>query len=281
MELTGLLETGFKEDLGFGDLTSESIYHSLESERTEGRFIVRKPGVLAGVQTIAIGYGLLDSEISVTQLKQDGERVEPGDTIARVEGPASELLSGERVILNTLQHLSGIATTTRRAVDAVGHQNTRICDTRKTLPGWRALQKYAVRCGGGWNHRFRLDDAVMIKENHIAASGSIQNAVESVRMRAGHMVRIEVECETEDQIRQAVDLNVDAILIDNQPPEEAKRLCKVIPETIVTELSGGITPDTVHLYRDTGANYISIGSLTHSVQALDISLLFKGSVKRN
>lgn len=262
-----VLQQGFREDIGFGDA---SAYALNEAYDHSGRFTAKSEGVLAGITLIELGYSLLDKSVQVTPVRPDGDRIRSGDTIARVTGPAPSLLTGERVILNLLQHLSGIATATARAVDNLQDSGTRICDTRKTLPGLRALQKYAVRCGGGVNHRLRLDDGVIIKDNHIAASGSIPHAVQAVRRQTGPMVRIEVECETEEQIRQAVEAGADAIMLDNRSPEQVHQLRQFIPGSVTLELSGGITPGEVAGYRDCGADFISIGALTHSVQALDI-----------
>ncbi|MEX2368501.1 MAG: carboxylating nicotinate-nucleotide diphosphorylase [Balneolaceae bacterium] len=266
--LRNVLQAGFQEDLGFGDLTSSSV--GADTIRS-GTFVAKGTGVLSGVLAIRMGYQMLDSSMTVEHFRKDGEQVEPGDPIAKVSGPAGPLLTGERVILNILQHMSGIATATSRAVNSMQGSRTRICDTRKTLPGLRALQKYAVRCGGGYNHRFRLDDGVMIKDNHIVAAGGIQKAVEAVRAATGPMVRVEVECETEKEVREAVQAKADIIMLDNKTPDEVRKLRKMIPDSILVELSGGITPDTAGQYRDCGADYISLGSLTHSVTALDIS----------
>ena len=268
LSLKQMLTSAFQEDMGFGDLTVDSI---LSDSDEAGVFIAKAPGVLAGLRSIRLGYQILDPAVSVNLLKTDADPVKPGDVIAEVEGPVSALLTGERVILNMIQHLSGIATATAGAVEAVGENGPRICDTRKTLPGLRSLQKYAVRCGGGFNHRFRLDDGVMIKDNHIAAAGSIRAAVEAVRSRVGLMVRVEVECETREQVVEAVEAGADIIMLDNKSPEEVVALRREIPPQILVELSGGITTETVGRYRETGADYISLGSLTHSVTALDIS----------
>ena len=262
------LQLAFREDLGFGDITSRSV---LSGEIKTGTFSSKAIGVLAGIDVIETGYLLLDDSITVELVKQDGDKVKPGDEIARVKGPDRVLLSGERVILNLIQHLSGIATATSMAADALQGSSTRICDTRKTLPGLRLLQKYAVRCGGGYNHRMRLDDAVMIKDNHIKAAGGIRQAVARAKKNSGLTIKIEVECETENQVREAVDAGADIIMLDNRTPEEATKLREIIPDQIIVELSGGITIDSVGKYRDCGADFVSLGVLTHSVKALDIS----------
>lgn len=262
------MEIALNEDLGFGDITGEM---ALSGQPKKGEYSAKSEGILSGTAAINLGYSLLDDSVEVKLKKGDGEKVKPGDVIAEVQGPVRTLLSGERVILNLIQHLSGIATSTAIAVEALNGSSTRVCDTRKTLPGLRALQKYAVRCGGGFNHRMRLDDGIMIKDNHIKAAGGIQEAVNIARSKAGPMVKIEVECETRDQVLEAVNAGADIIMLDNRTPEEARDLRKIIPENIIVELSGGIRPETAGKYRDCGADYISVGALTHSAKVLDIS----------
>ncbi|NNU83127.1 carboxylating nicotinate-nucleotide diphosphorylase [Geobacillus sp. BMUD] len=269
LKLEQLLRQFFLEDIGDGDVTSEMIFPA--HERASGMFMAKADGVVAGVGIIAAGYQLLDPRVEVTIMKQDGERVQAGETIAAVSGPVGPLLSGERVILNLLQRLSGIATVTRQAVDLIGQSHTRICDTRKTTPGLRMLEKYAVTCGGGYNHRFGLYDGVMIKDNHIAFCGSIARAVKMVRERLGHMVKIEVETETEDEVLEAVEAGADVIMFDNRTPDEVRAFVRLVPKPIITEASGGITLANVAAYGATGVDYISLGCLTHSAPALDLS----------
>lgn len=275
LSLKQTLQAGFEEDLGFGDISSSILPDKL----IKGEFIAKAAGVISGIDSILLGYQILNETVEVQRLVSDGDHVEPGDCIARVDGSVRVLLTSERVILNILQHLSGIATKTSLAVKELEGSRTRVCDTRKTLPGLRALQKYAVRCGGGFNHRLRLDDGVMIKDNHIAAAGSISKAVELARKQAGLMVKVEVECETEAQVKEAIDAGTDIIMLDNQTPESAKKLCEMIPDDIITELSGGITAETIGKYKNCGAHYISTGSVTHSVTALDISFVLSGTIK--
>jgi nicotinate-nucleotide pyrophosphorylase (carboxylating) len=274
--LRKILEKGFEEDFGFGDITSYSV---LPAANTGGDFIAKAEGVVSGIDSIPLGYRLLDSAVEVALHVKDGDRVEKGDRLAEVEGSVQSLLTGERVILNILQHMSGIATKTAAMVKKLEGSGTRLCDTRKTLPGLRALQKYAVRCGGGYNHRMRLDDGVMIKDNHITAAGSITKAVELARQQIGLMVKVEVECETEAQVKEAVSAGVDIIMLDNQTPESAKKLCDMIPGHVTVELSGGITAETIGTFKNCGAHYISTGSVTHSVIALDISFVLSGTIK--
>lgn len=216
-------------------------------------------------------YAFLGYEVDVDLLKADGETVQPGESIARVEGSIRALLTAERTALNILQHMSGIATATKQAIDALGNPGIGVCDTRKTLPGMRMLQKYAVRCGGGKNHRFRLDDGVMIKDNHISGAGSITAAVEKVRLNVGHMVKIEVETKNKEEVLEAVAAGADVIMFDNATPGQVKEWRTLVPKHIITEISGGITPENIAGYADSGADVISLGWLTHSAQALDIS----------
>ncbi|MDZ7716685.1 MAG: carboxylating nicotinate-nucleotide diphosphorylase [Balneolaceae bacterium] len=267
-ELKEIIYQALQEDLGFGDLSS-AIFP--EGHLSSGTFLAKANGTLAGLDIIIQTYRLLDDNIKITLAKQDGDVVTSGDVIAKAEGPTRALLSGERVVLNFVQHLSGIATATRKAVNALNSDHTRVCDTRKTLPGLRMLQKYAVRCGGGYNHRYRLDDGIMIKDNHIKAAGSIAKAVEKAKSQHGLMVKVEVETETKEQVLEAIEAGADIIMLDNRPPEEVKQLVTLIPEHIISEASGDITLETIGSYRETGVDYISMGSLTHSVNALDIS----------
>jgi len=270
------LEEGFDEDFGFGDATSFSV---LSSGATKGTFIAKADGVISGIEAITIGYSLLDVNVDVKLCVADGDAVKKGDTLAEVKGDVRSLLTGERVILNILQHLSGISSKTAESVNEIKGSGMRVCDTRKTLPGLRALQKYAVRCGGGYNHRLRLDDGIMIKDNHITAVGSITKAVRRAKKQAGLMIKIEVECETESQVKEAIEAGADIIMLDNQTPESAKTLCEMVPEHVIVELSGGITPETIGKFKDCGAHYISLGSVTHSVTALDISFVLSGTIK--
>jgi nicotinate-nucleotide pyrophosphorylase (carboxylating) len=269
LKLQQMLQQFFLEDIGERDITSETIFSS--AQKAKGYFLVKEDGVLAGIELISIGYHLLDGAIEVTMFKQDGEAVKKGEIIAAVSGPIVPLLTGERVILNLLQRMSGIATLTNRAVALLNSDHTRICDTRKTTPGLRMLEKYAVTCGGGYNHRLGLYDGVMIKDNHIAFCGSIMKAVKAVREKVGHMVKIEVETETREQVLEAVAAGADVIMFDNRSPEEIREFVKLVPKPIITEASGGITLENIAEYGDTGVDYISLGMLTHSVKGLDIS----------
>lgn len=277
IKLRKQLQEFYIEDLGELDLTSEYIFPI--DEVSKGNFLVKKDGVLAGVDIFKEAYALFDPSIEVTLYKQDGDLVQKGDVIATVQGPVAYLLSAERVILNLIQRMSGVATATNEAVKALNSDHTRICDTRKTIPGLRMFDKYAVRCGGGYNHRFGLYDGVMIKDNHITFAGGIKEAVSKVRGQAGHMVKIEVETESKEQVLEAVEAGADVIMFDNRSPEEVSEYVKLVPKGIVTEISGGITLETIGTYRDTKVDYISLGMLTHSVIALDISFNLEGGVK--
>jgi len=264
-----MIEQFLLEDVGEGDLSSIHIFPM--HERTTGKVLAKADGVVAGTDLIEITYKLLHDDIKVTLHVKDGESVLAGQLLAEVEGPVQVLLSGERVMLNLLQRMSGIATLTSKAVKTLNDEKIKLVDTRKTMPGLRLFDKYAVTCGGGANHRFGLYDAVMLKDNHIAYAGSIKNAVDSLRDKLGHMVKIEVETENKDQVLQAIEAGADVIMFDNRTPDEIKEFVKLVPETIVTEASGGITLDNLASFQNCGVNVISLGCLTHSAKALDIS----------
>jgi len=269
IHLKEIITQAIKEDIGMLDLTSGSIFSP--NHTSKGTFIAKSEGVVSGLDALEITYSILGEGVEVKLFKKDGEKVLEKEIIAEVEGPTQILLTAERVILNLVQHLSGIATSTNDVIRLLDDKSISITDTRKTLPGLRALQKYAVTSGGGKNHRFRLDDGVMIKDNHIKAAGSISKAVEIIRSKVGHMVKIEVETESRAQVLEAIQSKVDVIMLDNRSPEEVKELVKLIPDEIITEVSGGITPENIQGYKGCGANCISLGWLTHSVKALDIS----------
>lgn len=269
LKLKKMLQSFLLEDVGDEDLTSKAIFPP--NKLGKGFFIAKQAGVVSGLGIIQEAYSLLNQWISVETYFTDGDQVPKGSIIAQVSGPIAAILTGERVILNLLQRLSGIATMTRCCVDILGDETIHVCDTRKTAPGLRMLDKYAVVTGGGKNHRQGLYDGVMIKDNHISFCGSITEAVRKVRSNTGHMVKIEVETETEEQVREAVRAEADVIMFDNRGPEEVRRFVEIVPERITTEASGGISPETINTYRGTGVKYVSLGFLTHSVTALDIS----------
>lgn len=257
------------EDIGERDASSV-----LFKESDIGEAIVRAKaeGIVAGLQIFEWGYHLLDSSIVVEKLKQDGDTVRIGEPLLKITGTITQILAGERVLLNLVQRMSAIASLTRQCVNRLDSKCTRVVDTRKTTPGLRIFEKYAVRVGGGFNHRNGLYDAVMLKDNHIAATGSISCAVEKVRAAHGHMMKVEVEVETEQQLLEAIDARPDVIMFDNQTPETIKRWVQLVPSSIQTEASGGIDLDKLADYQHTGVDVISIGALTHSVCNLDMSM---------
>jgi nicotinate-nucleotide pyrophosphorylase (carboxylating) len=270
LKLRSQLEEFFIEDIGEQDLTTDYIF----SDDTTGKivFLSKDEGVFCGEEIIKNGFHLLNNDLIVELFVKDGQAIEKGQELAHVSGKIADLLKGERVVLNLVQRMSGIATLTQKTVHTLDSGHTKVCDTRKTTPGLRMLEKYAVRCGGGFNHRFGLYDAVMIKDNHISFAGSISKAVEAVRKKAGHMVKVEVEVETEEQVLEAVQAGADVIMFDNRTPDEIKEFIKLVPAGIITEASGGIQLANIADYRDTGVDYISLGLLTHSYKALDISV---------
>lgn len=269
LQIKKALESFLLEDIGQGDLSTDLVFS--QNTRGTGQFLVKETGILSGMDIPNLVYELLGEEVSYTALKQDGDYVEKGTVIATVSGSVRGMLTGERVILNLMQRMSGIATLTNQAVRQLNDSSIRICDTRKTAPGLRLFDKYAVTCGGGYNHRIGLYDGVMLKDNHIAYAGGILPAVKRVRSQLGHMVKIEVEIETKEELLEAIQAECDVIMFDNRSPREVKEFQKLVPSSILTEISGGITLETISTYQGTGANYLSLGFLTHSVKALDIS----------
>ncbi|WP_163537879.1 carboxylating nicotinate-nucleotide diphosphorylase [Gracilibacillus sp. YIM 98692] len=257
------------EDLGEGDKTNDILFP--DSEIATGIFVAKEDGIFSGQLILEKGLSLLDQQVDITMWKKDGNWVKKGETIAKVTGSKKALLSGERVVLNLVQRMSGIATVTNLAVSRLENQEVKICDTRKTTPGIRMLEKYAVTCGGGVNHRHGLYDAIMLKENHIAAVGSITKAVEQVRKSIGHMVKVEVEVETEEELKEAIKTDVDVIMLDNMEPDQIRSLLSMIPDSIKTEASGNIGLDQIKIYAETGVDFISLGFITHSAKSLDIS----------
>jgi len=270
LKLHKQLEAFFIEDIGERDVTTDAIFP--KEQQGEIVFLAKDNGIFCGEEVIQAGFHVLNPAIEITMLVRDGDRIEVGQKLATAKGNIRELLKGERVILNLVQRMSGIATKTREAVEILNSGYTKICDTRKTTPGLRMFEKYAVQCGGGVNHRFGLYDAVMIKDNHITFAGSITKAVEKVRSQVGHMVKIEVEVETEEQLKEAIEAKADVIMFDNRTPEEIKSWIGLVPSGIKTEASGGIDLGNLASYSDTGVDVISLGALTHTVKALDISV---------
>ena len=260
------------EDLGRGDITTQACV--TRNSRARGRFLAKEPMVVAGLEAAEAVFSTLDTQQQLEAFASDGEEVEAGKVIARTSGFADVLLAGERVALNLLQRLSGIATVTRKYVRAIEGTNAQIVDTRKTTPGLRMLEKYAVISGGARNHRLGLDDGVLIKDNHIALAGGVGAAVERARASVGHLHKIEIEVSTQKDLREAIKGGADILLLDNLSPEETARmvtLARELASNITLESSGGITLENVRAYAEAGVDLISIGALTHSARAMDIS----------
>ena len=268
--------TALEEDLGgVGDITTNTIIPP--DAQGDASIIVRKPGVIAGLDLAAASFKSLDPHVRFTRIVEDGSKVEVGATIARIAGKTRALLTGERTALNFFGRLSGIATLTAGYVAAVEGTHAKIVETRKTTPGLRALEKYAVRCGGGTNHRFGLYDAVLVKDNHIAAAGGLAEALNAVRTAVGHLVKIEVEVDTLDQLEKVLRFPIDAVLLDNMDAGTLKRAIALVKGRVITEASGGVTLESVREIAKTGVDLISVGALTHSARSLDSSLEWKGS----
>jgi nicotinate-nucleotide pyrophosphorylase (carboxylating) len=268
--------TALEEDLGgVGDITTNTIIPP--DAQGDASIIVRKPGVIAGLDLAAASFKSLDPDVRFTRIVEDGSKVEAGATIARIAGKTRALLTGERTALNFFGRLSGIATLTAGYVAAVEGTHAKIVETRKTTPGLRALEKYAVRCGGGTNHRFGLYDAVLVKDNHIAAAGGLAEALNAVRTAVGHLVKIEVEVDTLDQLQKVLRFPIDAVLLDNMDAGTLKRAIALVKGRVITEASGGVTLESVREIAKTGVDLISVGALTHSARSLDSSLEWKGS----
>ncbi|MBI3910605.1 MAG: carboxylating nicotinate-nucleotide diphosphorylase [Armatimonadetes bacterium] len=265
-----LIRAAIEEDLGAGDLTTLATVgpHVVG----EGEIVAREAGIVAGLPVAARVFHVVEPALRFEAAVRDSDHVAAGAQVARVVGPVRGILSAERVALNFLQHLSGIASRTGRFVELVAGSGVRILDTRKTIPGMRLLAKYAVRCGGGANHRFGLSDGILIKDNHIAAAGSVTTAVQRARRFAPHLARIEVEAERLAQVEEALAAGAEAILLDNMPLDRLREAVALCRGRALTEASGGITEENVRAVAETGVDFISIGALTHSSRALDLSL---------
>ncbi len=269
--ITDLVRTALSEDLGRrGDITSQALIPSTRA--WTATLVARQNGVIAGLPFARETFRQTDAQTEWLPLREDGENVQKGDALVTITGRALPMLAAERTALNILSHLSGVATLTRRYVEAAAPHKAQICCTRKTLPGLRVAEKYAVRMGGGANHRFGLDDAMLIKDNHIAVSGDIRAAAQQALAAAGHMIKVEVEVDTLAQLESLLDLPIDAVLLDNMPPDTLRRAVEMVAGRFVTEASGGVTLDTVAAIAATGVDMISVGALTHSAPALDIAL---------
>lgn len=265
-----IIREALTEDINYIDITSDNLISP--DSRSTAHFMAKDSGVLCGIDIALRVFELLDSSFEFEVLLKDGDAVKKGDIIAKISGPTQSILKGERTALNILQHLSGISTATYRAVEAVKGTRASITDTRKTLPGLRALQKYAVVTGGGQNHRFNLSDCAMIKDNHIDACGSITDAVKTLKGKIGHTVKIEVEARTLADVEEALQCGADIIMLDNMDTETMRKAVELTGGKVPLEASGGVTLENLRTVAETGVDIISMGALTHSVKALDISL---------
>jgi nicotinate-nucleotide pyrophosphorylase (carboxylating) len=270
-----LIDLALEEDAGLGDVTSRAIFAA--DHRSRAYIEAKQPLTICGLRIAARVFERVDAQLKVTLAARDGDRIAVGGQVLSVAGPTASLLTAERTALNFLQRLSGIATQARRYADAVKGTGTRVVDTRKTTPGWRALEKYAVRCGGCFNHRSSLGEHVLIKENHIAAAGSLARAVQLVRTEAPHLAKIEVEAKSLREVKEALRAHADAILLDNMSPEQVRGAVAQIAGAAVVEVSGGVRFETLRDYALPGVDVISVGALTHSAIAADLSLTLVGA----
>ena len=266
-----IIKTALLEDINYLDTTTDYLID--EEQEDTAKFLAKSDGVLCGIEIALRVFEILQpTGFEAKVYKKDGDVLKKGDIIAEIHGKTRTILKGERTALNLIQHMSGIATATHNAVEIVKGTNASIADTRKTLPGLRALQKYAVTVGGGRNHRYNLSDAAMLKDNHIDAGGGIANAVAKLKTKLGHMTKIELEVRNLDELRQALEADVDVIMLDNMSPALMKEAGEITKGKAVLEASGGITDETLREIAETGVDIISMGALTHSVKAFDISL---------
>lgn len=268
-----IIKTALMEDINYCDVTTD--YLIPEEQTGEGRLMAKADGVVCGVEVAAKVFTMLDESTEIEILKKDGDTVKYGDDIMKLRGKTAVLLKGERTALNLIQHMSGVATAANKYAKIVEGTNASIADTRKTLPGLRPLQKYAVMCGGAKNHRYNLSDAAMLKDNHIDAAGGITAAITKLRSKVGHMTKIEVETRTLDELKEALDAKADIIMLDNMSPETMKQAVEITAGRAVLEASGGITDETLRAVAESGVDIISVGALTHSVKAFDISMYVK------
>jgi nicotinate-nucleotide pyrophosphorylase (carboxylating) len=271
--LDSIISIALQEDLGFGDITTQAVVSP--NMKARGEFVAKQDFVLAGWPVVVRTFHHVSEKIVVESTYRDGDAIAKGSIFGNVSGPAARLLSGERVALNFLQRLSGVATLTRQFVEAVSGTATSILDTRKTTPGLRALEKYAVRMGGGRNHRFGLSDGVLIKENHITAAGGVAEAIRKARAAIDHLKKIEIEVTTFEELNQALDAGADVILLDNMTPGQVKEAVQRAGSRVPLEVSGGVHLGNAREYAMTGVDFISVGALTHSFKSADISLELK------
>ena len=264
-----IIKKALLEDINYIDMTADNLLP--DDQTSTAKFLAKADGMLCGIDVALRVFELLGN-FSIEKFMNDGDKLKKGDIIAEIEGPTKLLLKGERTALNLIQHMSGIATMTNEAAELIKGTNATVTDTRKTLPGLRALQKYAVTCGGGKNHRFNLSDAAMLKDNHIDACGSITKAVSTLREKIGHTVKIEVETRNLDEVKEALSTGCEIIMLDNMDCETMKKAVEMTNGRALLEASGNITAETIRPVAETGVDIISIGALTHSVKAFDISL---------
>jgi len=265
-----IITTALEEDIHYVDVTTDYL---LDDEHTsEAYYLAKDTGVLCGIDITKRVFELAGGNVTMEILKKDGETVQKGDILARMKGSTKTLLKGERTALNLLQHMSGIATATAECVALVAGTRAQITDTRKTLPGLRQLQKYAITVGGGKNHRYNLSDGAMLKDNHIDAYGSITGAVTALRKKIGHMVKIELEVRNLDELREALAAGADIIMLDNMSCDEMKKAVAINDGKVLLEASGNVTKDNIRSVAETGVDIISLGALTHSVKCFDISM---------
>ncbi len=266
-----IIKTALLEDINYIDTTTDYLID--EAQEDSAKFLAKSDGVLCGIEVALRVFEILQpSGFKAEVYKHDGDRLKKGDIIAEIHGKTRTILKGERTALNLIQHMSGIATAANKAVELVKGTNASIADTRKTLPGLRPLQKYAVTVGGGRNHRYNLSDAAMLKDNHVDAGGGISNAVAKLKSKLGHMTKVELEVRNLDELKQALDAGVDVIMLDNMTPDMMKEAVRITDGKALLEASGNITDDTLRAVAETGVDIISMGALTHSVKAFDISL---------
>jgi nicotinate-nucleotide pyrophosphorylase (carboxylating) len=268
--IEALIALALEEDLGRGDVTSTVIFDG--AAQTSGQIMAKEPLVICGIRVAAEVFKRVDHETRFIMRCEDGRKLEPGEIVAVVEGKTRGLLAAERTALNFLQRMSGVATLTRQFVDAIAGTRARICDTRKTAPGWRALDKWAVKVGGGANHRADLASGVLIKDNHVIAAGGVRAAVEKARANAPHSLRIEVEVTELDQVDEALAAGAEVVLLDNMTPAQVAEGVKRIAGRAIVEISGGVNLSTVRGFAEAGPDLISVGALTHSPRAVDLSL---------
>ncbi len=264
-----IIKRALEEDLGNGDITTRNLI--AETQKGQGLFLAKASGIIAGLEVSAAVFSCLEPAVQFTAFIHDGDEIKPGDRIARVEGKMSTLLTGERVALNFLQRLSGIASKTHNMAESIKYQHAVLVDTRKTTPGLRLLEKYAVRVGGAKNHRFGLYDGVMIKDNHIQAVGGIQKAVSTLRQKVPHTLKIEVEVENLQQLQEALEARADIILLDNMDAASMRKAVEIVNGQALLEASGGVNEENIVEIAKTGVDFISCGALTHSAPSLDIS----------